>query len=60
MCIKYSLAASAGIEQSDYRRVGGVGGRLEGKGDERTNLSSMYVVHYSIECLLYFSAFLEN
>jgi hypothetical protein len=35
------LAASAGIWQSDYRRVGGraVGGRVEGNGDERTNFS---------------------
>ena len=31
------LAASAGIWQSDYRRVGG---QEEGNGDERTNLSS--------------------
>ena len=33
------LAASAGIWQSDYRRVGGRGW-AEGNGDERTNLSS--------------------
>ena len=33
------LAASAGIWQSDYRRVGGRVG-AEGNGDERTNLSS--------------------
>ena len=32
-----SLATSAGIWQSDYRRVGG---RVQGNGDERTNLSS--------------------